>query len=215
MQNSFESKFSAMIRKRNAKSYTDKIARFKFLSLFIIGFISGCLVFSGFSNKALSPYYTYISKHLQDIISMRGEFSLLLFEVIKISKTDLYHLFFVFIAGFTYFCFPVTGDIVFTKGFMFGYSLFFIKHLPNDIVLNSKVAFTVIFFMIKLIIGIITASQAAETYIFSYDFKLIKQNCSILRRSPATYKFAFLFLKSLGGCLLLNLIYCILIKLLI
>lgn len=210
MQNSLEHKFSKLISKRNSRSYPIERSRFWFFVLFMIGGLLGAVLCYWGANNTTDQANIILLRHIRDICSTSSNFSKLSIEIIKLSKTDLCHVFFIFISGFTYFCFFVTGVIVFAKGFMFGFSLIYLSSAVNMI---NTPKFGMIYFILKLTICIITTILAAETYVFSYEFRTIKQNCSILRRAAVTYKFAFIFVKALGGCLLSNLIYCALIKL--
>ena len=214
MQNYIEHKFSTIIRKRSSESYPLTRAKFFFTSLFIIGCILGYTAFTINSSSFSSTHIIYIEHHIKAISSTSTSLAQSFIDVIKLSKTDICHLFFVFIAGFTYFCFPVTGAIVFAKGFMLSFSLMYINLAPSAMASADKNIFFWCFCFTRIFIGITTVVLASETYVFSYDFRAIKQNFSILRRSSVTYKFIFIFLKSLGGCLLLNYIYYSIIKLL-
>jgi hypothetical protein len=214
MQNHIERKFYTKIRKRSSGAYSLSRAKICFTSLFIIGCLLGYAAFSTNTAPFSSTYITFVERHISAISSASNNLAQSFIDVINLSKTDICHLFFVFIAGFTYFCFPVTGAIVFAKGFMLSFSLMFLSRAPSVIALFDTTALFINFCFIKLFIGIITVMLASETYVFSYDFRAIKQNFSILRRSSVTYKFIFIFIKSLGGCLLLNFIYYSIIKLL-
>lgn len=214
MSNTLECRFSAMINKRNSAAYPLEKAKFSFFFLFLFGCVLGAVIFNiGFDNSELYNSEP-ITVHIQKIITSGASYTDLLSKAIKLSKTDLSHVFFVFISGFTYFCFFASGAIVFAKGFMLGFSLAFLIPQYDSIPFTVPLIYIVVYCITKLISSVITALLAAETYVFSYDFRIIKQNCSILRRASVTYKFAFVFIKALGGCLLSNLLYCILIKLL-
>ena len=215
MQKSIERKFSSMITKRNSESYSLSRSRFFFFSLLFIGILLGVIVFFAVglnSTQQLDP--TPIKEHIESIISLDEKLSGLFIDVIRLSKIDLCHLFFILISGFTYFCFIASGAIVFAKGFMFGYSLMFLTFSCKNTDFKSIYLFGSIFFWSRLLISMIASELSSETYVFSYDFRMIKQSCSILRRASVTYKFTFVFIKALGGCLLINIIYCLLIKLL-
>lgn len=214
MSNTLERKFSAMINKRNSAAYPLEKAKFSFFFLLFFGCILGAVIFIiGFDNSELYNSEP-ITDHIQNIITAGSSRSALLINAIKLSKTDLSHVLFIFISGFTYFCFFASGAIVFAKGFMLGFSLAFLIPIYDSVPLTAPVIYVVVYCITKLMSSVITVLLAAETYVFSYEFRIIKQNCSILRRASVTYKFAFVFIKVLGGCLLSNLLYCISIKLL-
>ena len=214
MTNAVERKFSSMISKRNSDSYPVTKSKFYFFLILLIGFLLGVAVFHVSSNNSFSTNLSPVEKHLKYIFSLSDNFADRFIDVIKLSELELCHVFFIFISGFTYFCFIASGAIIFAKGFMLGVSTSYLMLISSPIHSINAIAFGLIFFLSKFIICIITTTLASKTYIFSYDFRVIKQNCSILRRASVTYKFVFLFIKALGGCLLLNFIYCALIKLL-
>ena len=82
------------------------------------------------------------------------------------------------------------------------------NQLPN---INMS-AFIFIFILLKFFSCSLSVFLASETYIFSYEFRAIKQNLSVLKRAPITYKFIFTFAKTIGGILIVNFIYCLAVK---
>ena len=213
MQSSLESKFESAISKKSTRLYADTRSRFRFFLLFFVGLGIGITLFV-FSPKESIVDPDFIIDHINSIFVQNDTLSNCFVELVKFSEVDLTHLFFIFISGFTYFCFVASGMIVFSKGFNFGFSLMFLFEIQNNLTDINAIAFILVFAIVKLILCIQAVLLASETYVFSYDFRGIKQSFSILRRAPVTYKFIFVFIRAVGASLFTNLIYCLLIKLL-
>ena len=214
MQTAQESKFASIILKKNSKIYTRNKSRIGFSLLFLFGLALGIFVFFiGFPNEA-KINGDHISKHLSSVFVEHETLSNCFIKTLKLSKTDITHILFIFISGFTYFCCAMLGMIVFAKGFMLGFSLMFISKVSADIASFDPIVFFWIFTLSKLLICAITVILSSETYMFSYDFRAIKQSCSVLKRAPVTYKFIFVFIRTVGASLLINFIYCCALKLL-
>lgn len=214
MQSSVESKFASIISKKNSKLYANTKAKISFYLLFLIGFVLGIAVFLIGTQSNTPPDSSHLNEHISSIFVNCETVSDYFIDTLKMSETDLSHVFFIFISGFTYFCFAVAGIIVFSKGFMFGFSLLFLFEIKEQISAVNINAFFWVFIFVKVIICSLAVFLASETYIFSYDFRSIKQNFSVLKRAPVTYKFIFTFVKTIGGSLIVNFIYCLAVTLL-
>ena len=214
MQHYFENKFASIISKRNSKLYTATKTKISFYLLFFSGLALGIIAFLiGMQDSSLIDA-SHIKNHINSTFNNCESVSDYFIETLKASETDLSHIFFIFISGFTYFCFAVAGIIVFAKGFMFGFSVLFLFEIREQLASMGASSFVWIFIVLKFIVASFTVLLASETYIFSYDFRSIKQNLSVLKRAPVTYKFIFVFLRTIGGALIVNFIYCISITLL-
>lgn len=215
MQTLFESRLTHMISHKSSKEYAKNKSQLSFCLIFFTGLFLGIFALFIVPNESINTSFPHIEKHLNSIHELQNSSASTHFiEALKLSEIDLCHIFFVFISGFTYFCFAASGTIIFAKGFMFGFSsAFLIKSLEELDHINS-IYYLSTFIVLKLAVCVITILLAAETYIFSFDFRSIKQNLSVLRRASVTYKFIFSFIRSVGASLLINFVYCLIIKLL-
>lgn len=213
MQSSIESKFASIISKKSSREYADARSKFRFFLLLFLGLALGITSFAAVPKESFTDYRS-IAEHIDSIFVECDTLSECFIEVIKVSKAELTHIFFIFISGFTYFCFAASGMIIFSKGFTFGFSLMFLIEAKSKLPSINTVGFIIIFAIIKLILCVQAVLLASETYVFSYDFRAIKQSFSVLRRAPITYKFIFVFIRTVGASLLVNFIYCLLVKLL-
>lgn len=210
MQQTLENKFTSMIAKRNSPKYISKKSRLSFSLLFLVGFAAGILVFSfGISDGYISVCPDYINKHFSSIFVECDTFSGYISHLLKVSGNDLKHLLLVFVSGFTYFCFIAVSAISFAKGFTLSFSVSYMIAASSSIDTVDVCIGPALFFFVKLITSIILINLSVRSYIFSYDFRSIKQNCSILRRSPYTYRYVLAFISAVGYSLLINLVYCI------
>ncbi len=214
MQSSFENKFASIISKKNSKLYANTKTKISFYLLFFGGVILGILAFFIGSQDNSLIDASHIKNHIDHAFSNCNSVSDYFIETLKASETDLSHIFFIFISGFTYFCFAVAGIIVFAKGFMFGFSVMFLLEIQDQLTSVGASSFVWIFVFLKFTVATIAVFLASETYIFSYDFRSIKQTLSVLKRAPVTYKFVFVFARAIGGSLIVNFIYCLAVKLL-
>ena len=214
MQSSFECKFASIIAKRNSKTYTDLKVKSSFYFLFFVGFVLGIATFFIGIRESAFVSGQQISDHVSSVFSDCETIADHFIGVLKISETDLSHIFFIFISGFTYFCFAVSGAIVFAKGFSFGFSALFLLEVKEQLAFSGVHSFVCAFILLEFAVCAVAISLAAETYIFSYEFRSIKQNLSVLKRAPVTYRFIFTFAKSIGGTLIINFIYCAAVTLL-
>ena len=214
MQSSFENKFASIISKKNSKLYANTKTKISFYLLFFGGVVLGILAFLIGSQDNSLIDASHIKNHIDNAFSNCNSVSDYFIETLKASETDLSHIFFIFISGFTYFCFAVAGIIVFSKGFMYGFSVMFLLEIQDQLTSAGASSFVWIFVFLKFTVATIAVFLASETYIFSYDFRSIKQNLSVLKRAPVTYKFVFVFARAIGGSLIVNFIYCLAVKLL-
>ena len=214
MQSSFENKFASIISKKNSKLYANTKTKISFDLLFFGGVVLGILAFLIGSQDNSLIDASHIKNHIDNAFSNCNSVSDYFIETLKASETDLSHIFFIFISGFTYFCFAVAGIIVFAKGFMYGFSVMFLLEIQDQLTSVGASSFVWIFVFLKFTVATIAVFLASETYIFSYDFRSIKQNLSVLKRAPVTYKFVFVFARAIGGSLIINFIYCLAVKLL-
>ena len=214
MQSSFENKFASIISKKNSKLYANTKTKISFYLLFFGGVVLGILAFLIGSQDNSLIDASHIKNHIDNAFSNCNSVSDYFIETLKASETDLSHIFFIFISGFTYFCFAVAGIIVFAKGFMYGFSVMFLLEIQDQLTSVGASSFVWIFVFLKFTVATIAVFLASETYIFSYDFRSIKQNLSVLKRAPVTYKFVFVFARAIGGSLIINFIYCLAVKLL-
>ena len=211
MQTYIQQKFASNISHKSSRTYAERRSRGIFWICFITGIILGIAFFVYLQKNNLSYDQSYIYKHLNSTKQSKSDPASILRTAIRISRNDLTHLFFVFISGFTYFCGAVSGAIVFSKGFMLGFSTLAIIATDNRLISVNIWLFFLIFVLTKYMICCTAVLFASNTYIFSYDFRAIKQKCSILRRTSVTYKFVFSFIVSLGASLLTYLVYCFLL----
>lgn len=214
MQSSFENKFASIISKKNSKIYASTKTKISFYLLFFVGAILGIAAFLLVSQDDSIIDASHIKIHINSIFVNCDSVSDYFIETLKISETDLSHIFFIFISGFTYFCFAVAGIIIFAKGFMFGFSVLFLFEIKDTLASMQMTPFIWLFLLLKFIICSIAIYLASETYMFSYDFRSIKQNLSVLKRAPVTYKFIFVFTRTIGSSLIVNFIYCLAVALL-
>lgn len=210
MQNVIETKFKKLIAKRNLKSYIKAKVIVRFSSLFLIGLAIGYALFftGGYLEKNLDALI--VLEHFDSIFVGSETVSDYLLTMLMASKNDIRHLMFVFISGFTYFCFFASGAIVFSRGALLGFSssyLIYVYRLNPDIISNKML---VLFMASNIISAVLLIYLSSISYIFSFDFRAIKRNHSVLRRAPVAYKYAFSFILTLGGLLINNLTYCIL-----
>ncbi len=212
MPTSFESKFASIISKRNSKLYTSNKSIISFYLLFLSGIVLGVVAFFIGIQDTSAMNGTPIKEHIGYIFFDCKTISDHFINLLKISETDLSHIFFIFISGFTYFCFAVAGVIVFAKGFMFSFSALFLIEIQEQLPTVNMGFYIFIFILLKFLICSLAVFLASETYIFSYEFRAIKQNLSVLKRAPVTYKFIFTFAKTIGGILIVNFIYCLAVK---
>ena len=139
--------------------------------MFFGGFVLGIAAFFiGSRDNALTDA-AYIQKHINSIFANCNTVSDYFIATLKISETDLSHIFFIFISGFTYFCFAVAGIIVFAKGFMFGFSALFLFGIQDGLSHSGEDAFVWIFLLLKFAIASVAILLASETYLFSYDLQ--------------------------------------------
>ncbi len=214
MQNSTESKFSSLISIRNSKGYSLFKTRSDFFLIFFVGLIFGILIFLVTIKSGLEIEKDAVKAHIHSLFSLGEDYSSRLAGVFSVSKKDICSVFFIFLSGFTYFCFAFSGVIVFTKGISLGLSVTYIFSSTEAFESINSTAFGWIFLLMKFALGLVIVFFAADAYIFSYDFREIWQKHSILRRASVTYKFVFYFIRALGASLLFNFIYCSFIKLL-
>ena len=214
MRSAFENKFASIISKKNSKLYASTKTKISFYLLFLIGFVLGIAAFVLAPQDSSITDTSHIQKHLGLTFASCDSVSDYFIETLKMSETDLSHIFFIFISGFTYFCFAVAGIIIFAKGFMFGFSILYLFEIKEYLASLQMTPFLWIFILLKFIICSIAVMLASETYMFSYEFRSIKQNLSVLKRAPVTYKFIFIFARTIGISLIVNFIYCLAITLL-
>lgn len=208
MQSHLEQKFASKIALRSTRTYAENRSKGTFWICFFMGLLLGIGFFIYLQKNNLSYDRSYILQHLNSMKQTSPDHSSLFKTAISISRNDFTHLFFVFISGFTYFCAAVSGAIVFSKGFMLGFSSLALMEIDHKIFPVRFWPFSLIFILTKYALCCAAVIFASNTYIFSYDFRAIKQKCSILRRTSVTYKFIFAFIISVGASLLIYLIYC-------
>ena len=206
MQNSFEQRIADFIAKRNNESYIKRKVSLSFLMLMVIGILCGIAVFDAvFRFSDYSPEYVslHFGKALKSCVTFSDYFS----EILNASKTDIRNIFFIFIAGFTYFCYPACGIIVLAKGFLGGFTVFYLVEVFKKCYFANENLLFLSFVVSRLLLSIIAIYLAMTAYVFSYKFREIKSNSSVLRRAPITYKYIFIFIYSVGGVLLVNSVY--------
>ena len=206
IQNSLEKKFADFIAKRNTDKYIKKKVSFSFLALMVLGIICGIAVFDSIYRSNIynaEHVLNHFDNALKNCVSFSDYFS----EILNVSKSDLRNLLFIFISGFTYFCFPLCGIMVFSKGFLNGFATFYLIEIFRQIEIQNESLMLFLFIAFKIFLSIISIYLAMTSYVFSYKFREIKSNCSILRRAPIAYRYIFIFIYSVGGVLLTNYIY--------
>ena len=208
MQAISENKFKKIIERKNSAAYIRFKIIVKFSFLFIIGFGLGL----GFFNTIVddrSVDIDTISKHFDSIFVNCETISDYLITMLAASRSDIRHLLFIFISGFTYFCFIASGAIIFSRGLLMGFSSAYIIY-AFEVNSQAVTPFMVIIYILSNIISsAILIHISVLAYIFSFDFRAIKRNNSILRRASITYRYSFFLILSLSGILINNLIYCI------
>lgn len=215
MQNTFEKKLSGLIAHRNKCFYIHKKIFLTLSVILLLGIVFGISIFDSiYSEKALKT--VWISDHFNKAIESCSTFSDFFSVILKRSEADIRTLIFIFITGFTYFCFPVAGAMILAKGFVTGFSFFYLISC-NDYMISrfayvESIALSVFFVISKLIACLITVYLAMSSYIFSYKFREVKSNSSILRRAPVTYRYFYTFIYSVGGILLINTCYCFILN---
>lgn len=208
--NAFEQKISGFIARRNTDKYIKNKITVSFFSLLLLGILCGIAVYDAiYRSQNISS--EYLIHHLEETLKNCVTFSDCISEILSVSKSDIRFLLFIFISGFTYFCFPACGIMVFSKGFLTGFSFFYLIEIYNQFNSTNYSLFFLIFLISKLLLSVITVFLAMSSYIFSYRFREIKSSSSVLRRAPITYRYFFIFIYSIGGALLTNYIYCFLI----
>ncbi len=206
-----EIRFSRIISRRNTERYKKYKVTSRFIVLFILGLTIGVsYAFVSFDTTLCN--IEAVTKHSASIFSECRQLSDYSLDILKASRNDIRYLFYIFIAGFTYFCFLAAGLIVFSKGLIFGYSmthlLLLMRHFPEII------TFAFLFILYSYITSVIVIMLSSVAYSFSFEFRAIKRNRSVLRRAPITYHFIFSLIWSLSGLLTVNMLYCLFICLL-
>lgn len=206
-----EIRFSKIISRRNTERYKKYKVSSRFTALFILGVAIG-ISYAIVSFNTKPHDINAIARHSASIFSDCSQLSDYSLDILKASRNDIRYLFYIFISGFTYFCFLASGLIVFSKGMIFGYSaaylLLLAHHFPK---INT---FTFLFILYSGITSVIVITLSSVAYLFSYEFRAIKRNRSVLMRAPITYRFIFSLIWSLGGLLTANMLYCFFVHLL-
>ena len=205
--NSFEKKFAGFIAKRNTEKYVNRKLSFEFLLLALLGAVSGIIAFSEICRHE-SYSLEYVIYHLDSTLKNCVLFSDYFSEILNTSKPDIRNLFFIFISGFTYFCWPACAVMIFSKGFLYGFSALYLAEALVMLDIPSGRLVLIIFIASRVLLSAVAIYLATISCIFSYRFREIKSNRSVLRRAPITYKYFFIFIYSTGGILLINYIYC-------
>ena len=208
--NSFEKKFARFISKRNTDTYAKTKISISFFILILFGALCGIAFFDAIYHTD-SYSAEYASHHFENIFTNCESFSDYFSEILIASKADIRNLLFIFISGFTYFCYPACGVMIFSKGFLSGFSVFYFVKIFDSLIFPQKPLILSIFILTKALIGIVAVYLAMYSYIFSYKFREIKSVGSVLRRAPIAYRYFFIFIYSIGGILLINYIYYFLI----
>ena len=207
--NTAEQKFSKIISRRNTYQYKKYKVSSKFVALFIIGLAFGISysLTTLLEDASLCEAYAYtIKKHFDNIFSKCISLSDYSLDVLKSSMNDIRYLFYVFVGGFTYFCFYAAGLIVFAKGLTVGYATASLILLSQRYA--SMIPFTALFIIYGLVSSSVIVGMSSVAYLFSFEFRAIKRNRSVLRRAPIAYRFVFSLLLSLGGIITVNFLYC-------
>ncbi len=209
MQNISETKFKKIIGRRNTLTYINYKVAVRFIVLFIVGLSLGIVAF--FSEYRIDGTFDYgvLNDHFESIFVKCETISDYSVSILFASEKDIRYIIFIFISGFTYFCFIASGAIVFSKGFIVGFAsayIVLVKKISPDLFPDI---FVLIFIFINLTISAIIIHLATKGYIFSYEFRAIKKNHSILRRAPITYRYIASLILALGGILIFNLLYCL------
>ena len=215
MQSTFEKKISKLIAHRNNNLYIRRKLFLTFSFLTVIGLVLGVAIFDAlYRNKVFDT--VWITEHFNKVFADCSTFTDFFSVILKRSEADIRTLIFVFITGFTYFCFPVAGAMTLAKGFITGFSVFYLISCKDFMSItfagSNSIILPTIFITTRLTVCSITVYLAMSSYIFSYKFREVKSNRSILRRAPITYKFFYTFIYSVGGILLTNSCYCIILN---
>lgn len=210
MRNFTEKKYAGIIAKKNTCSYIYRKIIFSFLALLTFGIICGVAVFDAV-YRGEDCANDYVRLCFENVFGQCFTFSDCFSEILSASRPDIRTLLFIFISGFTYFCYPANGVMIFAKGFVNGFSLFYIIETIGDIRLYNYKILLILFVLSKVCLCAVAIYLAMHSYIFSYKFREIKSNSSILRRAPITYKYFFVLIYSIGSILIINFLYGLLI----
>ncbi len=209
-ENAAERKFSRIISRRNTEQYKKYKVTSKFIVLFIFGIAIG-ISYAWFTFNTMTYdrniYINAIKNHFDSIFSECNTLSDYSLNILKASRNDIRYLFYIFIGGFTYFCFFAAGLIVFSKGLIVGYSATCLFCLSNW--LDGMISFKLLFILYSFVTSVIVIGLSSVAYSFSFEFRAIKRNRSVLMRAPIAYRFIFSLIWSLGGLLTVNMLYCL------
>ena len=209
MQGVNENKLRRAITLRNNQTYVRGVVTLKFLIFLILGIILGVAFFNtSYVDKSAIDIIA-IKRHFEGIFVGCETFSEVLLTVLMLSELEIRYLFLIFVSGFTYFCFIVSGLMLFGKGFLFGGALSALAYLSRDPRAYVSGRVIVAYLIFNLISSLILISMSASAYIFSFDFSTIKRNHFVLRRAPIIYKYSFSLILSLGGLIINNFLYCL------
>ena len=206
IHNSFEKKFAGFISKRNTDTYIKRKILLSFGALMVLGIICGIAVFDSIYRNSIFEA-EYVNHHFDNALKNCVTFSDYISEILNVSKSDLRNLLFIFISGFTYFCYAACGIMIFSKGFLAGFSSFYLIEIFRHTENYNEPLLIMIFIVSKFLLNVIAIYLAMTSYVFSYKFREIKSNSSVLRRAPVAYRYFFIFIYSVGGVLLVNYIY--------
>ena len=209
-----ENKIQKLITRRNSNTYIRCKIALRFSVLFIIGFALG-IAFFNYATSKENLDLGIISKHFLSIFVNCDTISDYLITMLAASEGGIRHLLFIFISGFTYFCFLASATIIFSRGVLLGFSLAYMVYAHGVIPGEVSIAIIILYLVAHLVSAILMVHLATVSYIFSFDFRAIKRNHSVLRRAPITYRYSFAFILALGGILINNLLYCIISKILL
>lgn len=194
---------------KNNNSYITGIVFLKFLLFLIAGVIlGGAFFYSPYVDKE-SIDFSVINRHFDSVFVDCETVSDKLMTVLILSELEIRYLFLLFVSGFTYFCFIAAGGLMIARGFLLGFSsssVMFAFSVRREIVIA--------YLLFSIVSSLILVYLSASAYIFSFDFSEIKRNHTVLRRSPVVYKYFFSLILSMGGLLINNFLYCLLIFLL-
>lgn len=204
-QKPIEQKYAKIIARKNTDFYTQQKAIISFVILILLGITIGVAVYDTIYRDRsgnINVIVNYFRNGYINCNSFNDWFSL----VINFSKSDIRILLFVFISGFTYFCLLAAGLMTVSEGFLVGFTALYL--FEGCSIQSSDInPLCLIFVISKLIICCVITYMGASSYIFSYKFRDIKTNCSILRRASITYRYIFIFVYSLGSILIINFAY--------
>ena len=202
-------------RKPKIKLLTPKIIYAKTLLIYTIiytfSFLFGCFIFHSLELKS-GQYVSDIltNDFLKNIGSCDNIFDFTS-VILDICKSDISHLFIIFMSGFTMITGLICAAIFIFRGFSFGFS---VSYLASAVALGElqgeNLYYSVFLFSVICAMNtVILLHFAVKTSSFCDEFKSLCGRPKLIIKSKALYKQLFRFLIAFGAILILNLVRCV------